>query len=91
MSSAPNQLSFLPDDYLELKAQRRTNAICAGLFAVVVGMVGVTFKFGFAHCGVLKRFVVVSSTRRILPQGTGPARHPRIVRTPSLSRSPNDA
>src|SRR2546429_98211 len=45
MSSSPNQLSFLPDDYLELKAQRRTNAICALLFAAVVGVVGVTFKF----------------------------------------------
>jgi Tfp pilus assembly protein PilN len=45
MSSAPNQLSFLPDDYLELKAQRRTNAICAILFAAVVGVVGVTFQY----------------------------------------------
>ena len=29
---APNELSFLPDDYLERKARRRTNAICAVLF-----------------------------------------------------------
>ncbi|MGH7180046.1 MAG: PilN domain-containing protein [Tepidisphaeraceae bacterium] len=34
--SSPNQLSFLPDDYLERKAQRRTNAICAVLFLVVL-------------------------------------------------------
>src|SRR5438477_4758139 len=45
MSNSPSQLSFLPDDYLELKAQRRTNAICAGLFAVVVLVVGVTFRY----------------------------------------------
>ena len=32
--SAPNQLSFLPDDYLARKAQRRANLICATLFIV---------------------------------------------------------
>lgn len=42
MASA-NQLSFLPDDYLERKAQRRTNAICATLFIVV--MVGICSAF----------------------------------------------
>lgn len=40
---APNQLSFLPDDYLELKSQRRTNAMCAVLFAVVAMGVGTAF------------------------------------------------
>jgi Tfp pilus assembly protein PilN len=34
--STPSQLSFLPDDYLERKAQRRTNLICAVLFIVVM-------------------------------------------------------
>ncbi|HEY8666213.1 MAG TPA: PilN domain-containing protein [Tepidisphaeraceae bacterium] len=33
--SAPNQLSFLPDDYLERKAQRRMNILCGSLSAVV--------------------------------------------------------
>ena len=38
--SSPNQLSFLPDDYLERKARRRTNLICAVLFLICVsGMV----------------------------------------------------
>lgn len=37
--ASPNQLSFLPDDYLERKRSRRTNAICASLFVVVVGSV----------------------------------------------------
>src|SRR5437773_2504607 len=40
---SPNQLSFLPDDYLERKAQRRTNAICAVIFCVVIGGVAATF------------------------------------------------
>ena len=43
MTAAPNQLSFLPDDYLELKAQRRTNAVCASLFACVALAVGAAF------------------------------------------------
>jgi hypothetical protein len=44
MKSSPNQLSFLPDDYLERKAQRRTNAICAILFLVVMSAIGTTFS-----------------------------------------------
>jgi Fimbrial assembly protein (PilN) len=40
---SPNQLSFLPDDYLERKAQRRTNAVCAILFLLVIGGVGSAF------------------------------------------------
>src|SRR5688500_13778689 len=41
--SSPSQLSFLPDDYLERKAQRRTNAICAMLFLVVTVAIGGAF------------------------------------------------
>jgi Tfp pilus assembly protein PilN len=41
--SAPNQLSFLPDDYLERKAQRRTNVICAALFLTVMGAITAAF------------------------------------------------
>lgn len=41
--ASPNELSFLPDDYLERKAQRRTNVICALLFAVVISAIGGTF------------------------------------------------
>ena len=43
--NAPNELSFLPDDYLEHKRQRRTNVICATLFAVVMVTIGSTFSF----------------------------------------------
>jgi Tfp pilus assembly protein PilN len=41
--TAPNQLSFLPDDYLQRKRQRRANLICTGLFVLVVGGVGTSF------------------------------------------------
>lgn len=41
--ASPNQLSFLPDDYLERKAQRRTNVICAGLFLIVMIAIGSAF------------------------------------------------
>ena len=41
--SAPNQLSFLPDDYLEQRAQRRTNIICSFLFVCAIGGIGGAF------------------------------------------------
>ncbi|MGH7214943.1 MAG: PilN domain-containing protein [Tepidisphaeraceae bacterium] len=41
--SSPNQLSFLPDDYLERKRQRRTNVICCFLFMVVMAAIGSAF------------------------------------------------
>jgi len=40
---APNELSFLPDDYLERKARRRTNVICSVLFCVVIAAIGGAF------------------------------------------------
>jgi Tfp pilus assembly protein PilN len=43
--SSPNQLSFLPEDYLDTKRQRRTNFICAALFLVLMGAIGTTFTF----------------------------------------------
>jgi len=41
--AAPNELSFLPDDYLERKQRRRTNAICAVLFCIVISAIGGAF------------------------------------------------
>lgn len=35
--SAPNELSFLPDDYLEQKWKRRANVVCAILVMLVAG------------------------------------------------------
>jgi Tfp pilus assembly protein PilN len=43
--SAPSQLSFLPDDYLKRKAQRRANAICAVLFLIIMAAIGSAFTF----------------------------------------------
>ncbi len=43
--SAPNQLSFLPDDYLARKAIRRTNVIFAALFLLTVSASAVAFTF----------------------------------------------
>ena len=42
---SPNELSFLPDDYLERKARRRANAVCGGLAVVVLGAVCSTFLY----------------------------------------------
>jgi Tfp pilus assembly protein PilN len=43
--SSPNQLSFLPDDFLETKRKRRTNFVCALLFLVIMSGIGVGFTF----------------------------------------------
>ncbi len=40
---SPNDLSFLPDDYLDNKAQRRANVICAILFLVTMVSIGLAF------------------------------------------------
>ncbi len=41
--AAPNELSFLPDDYLERKTRQRTNVICAVLFCVTLGAIASAF------------------------------------------------
>jgi len=41
---AANQLSFLPDDYLQRKAQRQSNIICAALAFVVIVTIGAAFS-----------------------------------------------
>jgi Tfp pilus assembly protein PilN len=43
MSNSPNQLSFLPDDYLERKARRRTNLVCAVIFSAFAVAASVMF------------------------------------------------
>jgi len=42
---SPSELSFLPDDYLERKAQRRTNTIFAVLFLTEMVAIGGAFSF----------------------------------------------
>ena len=41
---APNQLSFLPDDYLERKARRRAIILCGVLSVIVVAGIGGAFS-----------------------------------------------
>jgi Tfp pilus assembly protein PilN len=41
--AAPNELSFLPDDYLERKGRRRANALCAALSVIVMGAIASAF------------------------------------------------
>ncbi|HZL37352.1 MAG TPA: PilN domain-containing protein [Tepidisphaeraceae bacterium] len=38
--NSPNELSFLPDDYMERKARRRAMALGSALLAIVIGGVG---------------------------------------------------
>jgi Tfp pilus assembly protein PilN len=42
--NAPNQLSFLPDDYLERKARRRANILCGALSVIVLAGIGGAFS-----------------------------------------------
>lgn len=42
--TAPNELSFLPEDYLEQKYKRRINVVCALLIALVAMGVGGVWK-----------------------------------------------
>lgn len=41
--ASPNELSFLPEGYVERKAQRRMNAVCAVLFILVMAGVSTAF------------------------------------------------
>jgi Tfp pilus assembly protein PilN len=43
--SGPNQLSFLPDDYLDRKARRRANVLCALGALVVLGVAVTVFWY----------------------------------------------
>ena len=40
-----NQLSFLPDDYLERKARRRANILCGVLAVIVLGVIVSAFQY----------------------------------------------
>ena len=43
--NTPSQVSFLPDDYLDAKRQRRSNTLCAALFLIVVAGIGSAFLY----------------------------------------------
>src|SRR4051812_32665431 len=41
--SSPNELSFLPEDYLQKKMRRRANILCGVLSVVVMGTIGAAY------------------------------------------------
>lgn len=41
--NSPNELSFLPEDYLERKARKRANILCGALSVLVMGTIGTAF------------------------------------------------
>lgn len=47
--TAPNELSFLPDDYLEQKWKRRANVVCALLALLTAGVIGAGFYWMRTH------------------------------------------
>jgi Tfp pilus assembly protein PilN len=53
--TSSNDLSFLPDDYLKRKAQRRSNVVCASLFVVVMAAIGTAFHFAEASMAGLEQ------------------------------------
>ncbi len=54
-----NDLNFLPEDYLQIKAQRKTNMLCLVLFVVVLGAVGAGFWLTHQRNTLMARETVV--------------------------------
>jgi Tfp pilus assembly protein PilN len=62
--SAQQDISFLPDGYLERKARRRSNIVCGSLLIAVLGGVGLTWtitrasvrKFEVEHAAVEREY-----------------------------------
>jgi Tfp pilus assembly protein PilN len=53
--SGPNQLSFLPDDYLDRKARRRANVLCALGAFLVLGIAGTVFWYTEKLTGAVEK------------------------------------
>ena len=51
----PDNMSFLPEDYLEKRVAKRTNLICLSLFAVVMVAIGAAELFGRAQDADVRR------------------------------------
>jgi Tfp pilus assembly protein PilN len=90
---APNQLSFLPDDYLERKARRRANILCGVLAVVVLGTIGTAFTMSErATLAVEKRHTQVEqeyadAARRIEQVNRMRAQQEQVVRRAELAAS----
>lgn len=60
--TAPNELSFLPDDYLEQKWKRRANVVCALLALLTAGGVAAAWSWERKHSAQIEaRFAEVDN------------------------------
>jgi Tfp pilus assembly protein PilN len=91
--SGPNQLSFLPDDYLERKARRRANVLCGLGAMLVLGCAGTVFWYTEKlTAAVEKRFVEVDAkyseaAKRIDKVNQMRAQQQQVVRRAELAAS----
>ena len=91
--SGPNQLSFLPDDYLERKARRRANVLCALGAMLVLGCAGTVFWYTEKlTAAVEKRFAEVDAkyaeaAKRIEKVNQMRAQQQQVVRRAELAAS----
>jgi Tfp pilus assembly protein PilN len=91
--SAPNQLSFLPDDYLERKARRRANILCGVLAVIVLGVIVSAFQYMEKITkAVDAKFVTVDqqyadAARRIEKVNQMRAQQQQVVRRAELAAS----
>ena len=91
--SGPNQLSFLPDDYLDRKARRRANVLCALGAFFVLGVAGSVFWYTEKlTAAVDKRFAEVDkkygdAAKRIEKVNQMRAQQQQVVRRAELAAS----
>ena len=91
--SGPNQLSFLPDDYLDRKARRRANVLCALGAFLVLGVAGTVFWYTEKlTAAVEKRFAEVDkqygdAAKRIDKVNQMRAQQQQVVRRAELAAS----
>src|SRR4051812_1974401 len=91
--SGPNQLSFLPDDYLERKARRRANVLCGLGAMLVLGCAGTVFWYTEKlTAAVEKRFAEVDKSygdaaKRIDKVNQMRAQQQQVVRRAELAAS----
>ena len=91
--SGPNQLSFLPDDYLDRKARRRANVLCALGAFFVLGVAGTVFWYTEKlTAAVEKRFAEVDkqygdAAKRIEKVNQMRSQQQQVVRRAELAAS----
>lgn len=91
--SGSNQLSFLPDDYLERKARRRANILCGVLAVIVLGVIVSAFQYmekitkavDAKYAGVEQQYT--EAARRIEKVNQMRAQQQQVVRRAELAAS----